>query len=164
MESGVAGLGYHMPANTQKDRSRYNPNGFPTSYSMIQQGFTAVVMCQQRELNLTTSPALDVVWENVTALNRTLILSQMLVQCPGDEEYTSSCKLKRAHHHESRCQPFLVDVVTEDDVISVFAVVCPVATGSREGQYGRREAILQPYTKMTSIRHNLQGRRTLRLY
>ncbi|KDR80026.1 hypothetical protein GALMADRAFT_265230 [Galerina marginata CBS 339.88] len=103
--------GNTMPANTRVELPHGSPPGFPTSYSMTQQGFTSDVTCTQRHLDETTSPSLEVVSQTrgIFHNSTTVTFAQLKVQCPGSPTPILSAP-----------------IMTSPDVHAVFSLACPV--------------------------------------
>jgi len=80
----------YLPANTKLERNINPPNGFSRGYTMLQQGFTSDVSCQERELNTTTSPSLELLHEAQTVFNRTIALVALKVLCSGATDYITT--------------------------------------------------------------------------
>jgi hypothetical protein len=80
--------GIAMPINVKVDKKWEALPGFPTSFSMIQQGFTAQVTCQQLGTNDSLYPTIIV---PVGTVNSFLTpFSVMQVVCPNSTEPSQS--------------------------------------------------------------------------
>jgi len=82
--------GMTIPVNVKIEQKSETPPGFPVSFSMSQQGFTAQVTCQQRELNASTRPSLVLRSQSDLLFNTTVTLAQLEVVCPTDTESSFS--------------------------------------------------------------------------
>ena len=85
-----------MPVNVNIEQKWATPPGFPVSFTMSQQGFSADVNCQQRDLDASTVPSLTLLASNQTLFNSTITLAQLRTLCPNstDADY-SGAFLKR---------------------------------------------------------------------
>ncbi|KIM46961.1 hypothetical protein M413DRAFT_23277 [Hebeloma cylindrosporum] len=101
--------GTTIPVNVKVEQNWATPPGFPVSFSMSQQGFTAQVTCQQRELDASTKPSLVLRSQNDILFNTTVTLAQLEVVCPTNTQSSLS-------------EPILTSV----NVDAVFAISCPV--------------------------------------
>jgi len=61
---------------------------------MTQQGFTAQVTCQQRELDKSTSPSFVINPGTDTLFNTNVTLAQLEVVCPDTQSYLSGTLLQ----------------------------------------------------------------------
>jgi len=75
-----------MPVNVKVQQKWASPPGFPVSFSMSQQGFTAEVTCQQQALDVGTVPSLTLLSSNQTLFNRTITLAQLKTLCPNSTD------------------------------------------------------------------------------
>ena len=75
-----------MPVNAKVDQKWVTPPGFPVSFSMSQQGFSADVTCQQQNLDTTTVPSLTLLSTNQTLFNTTITLAQLKTLCPNSTD------------------------------------------------------------------------------
>jgi hypothetical protein len=82
--------GKTIPVNVRLEQKWATPPGFPVSFSMSQQGFTAQVTCQKRKLDETTSPSLVIRRGNDTLFNTNVTLVQLEVVCPTDTQSSFS--------------------------------------------------------------------------
>ncbi|KDR80028.1 hypothetical protein GALMADRAFT_222940 [Galerina marginata CBS 339.88] len=101
--------GNSLPVNTNVEDLLSRPAGFPVSFTMTQQGFTANVSCSQRPMNQTTVPSMQILSATQTVFNSPLTLAQLVVQCPNSAAATVS-------------RP----VMTSSNVDAVFGISCPV--------------------------------------
>jgi len=67
----------------KNDQKWATPLGFPVSFTMSQQGFTADVNCQQQDLDGSTVPSLTLRQSNQTLFNQTITLAQLESLCPN---------------------------------------------------------------------------------
>lgn len=77
--------GSSLPVNTEIEHLPNRPSGFPVSFTMTQQGFTANVSCAQRPVNETTSPSMRLLSATQSIFNATstITLAQLVVRCPN---------------------------------------------------------------------------------
>ncbi|TFK73517.1 hypothetical protein BDN72DRAFT_185212 [Pluteus cervinus] len=80
LDSAIS-AGRVLPANTFLDAPASSSEGFGTNYTVTQQGFTADVACEQRNLSATTVPAVKFSSINSTFLNFTVAIQQMVTDC-----------------------------------------------------------------------------------
>src|SRR5258708_3012073 len=71
-----------MHVNVKVEQKLATPPGFPISFSMSQQGFTAQVTCKQQELDASTRPSLVLRSQSDLLFNATVTLAQLEVVCP----------------------------------------------------------------------------------
>ncbi|KIM46986.1 hypothetical protein M413DRAFT_422590 [Hebeloma cylindrosporum] len=108
--------GSSLPVNTEIERLPNQPtSGFPVSFTMTQQGFTANVSCAQRPVNETTSPSMRLLsqTQSIFSATSTVTLAQLVVQCPNAAQSITS-------------RP----VMTSSNVDAVFGLSCPVTDAS----------------------------------
>jgi len=84
--------GTTLPVNVKIEQKSETPSGpgFPVSFYMSQQGFTAQVTCQQRELDASTRPSLVLRSQSDLLFNTTVTLAQLEVVCPTDSQSSYS--------------------------------------------------------------------------
>ena len=84
--------GSGLPVNTEIERLPNQPSGFPVSFTMTQQGFTANVTCAQRPVNETTSPSMRLLstTESIFSATTSVTLAQLVIQCPNSAQNVSS--------------------------------------------------------------------------
>ena len=84
-----------MPVNVNVEQKWATPRapGFPVSFTMSQQGFTADVKCQQQDLDTSTVPSLTLLASNQTVFNSTITLAQLRTLCPNSTDADFSCAL-----------------------------------------------------------------------
>ena len=82
--------GTMMPVNVKVEQKWASPPGFPVSFSMSQQGFSADVTCKQQELDATTVPSLTLLESNQTLFNTTVTLAQLRTLCPNSNDPDNS--------------------------------------------------------------------------
>lgn len=89
--------GETLPASITRAVEINSPDGFETNYTLIQQGFTANVSCEKRELSLDTVPAVDYIITNDTLFDDETLYFKINVTllCPGANT-TISRRLVRA--------------------------------------------------------------------
>ncbi|TFK63122.1 hypothetical protein BDN72DRAFT_929206, partial [Pluteus cervinus] len=89
--SGVT-TGRFLPTNThvQQQQSEDTPLTLPKNYTVRQQGFTASIFCEQRELDESTTPS--IVFSNGTGMvdGDTIEESRMLLGCPSGNFFNST--------------------------------------------------------------------------
>ncbi|KAF8649598.1 hypothetical protein AX16_005689 [Volvariella volvacea WC 439] len=78
-----------LPANAAIASSVRSPPGFPMNYTVTQQGFTADVHCEQRDLNEDTSPSLRWRIEPQTVGGRDLFIADAEIGCGGGNASTT---------------------------------------------------------------------------
>ncbi|PFH47913.1 hypothetical protein AMATHDRAFT_66542 [Amanita thiersii Skay4041] len=72
-----------LPINTRLLKPlTHHPQGFQKSYNVTQQGFTANVTCQQRQLDAQTVPALQV-QQNTTVQVSSFVITNVIFGCNG---------------------------------------------------------------------------------
>ena len=81
-----------MPINVKNNQKWATPPGFPVSFTMTQQGFSADVNCQQQDLDESTVPSLNLLTSNQTLFNQTITLAQLKSLCPNstDPDYSGA--------------------------------------------------------------------------
>lgn len=72
-----------LPASAVRAADINSPDGFNTNYTIIQQGFTANISCEKRDLNLDTIPPLVSSLTNQTLFNVPYFDLTITIQCPG---------------------------------------------------------------------------------
>ena len=82
--------GTTIPVNVKVEQKVPTPPGFPVSFSMSQQGFTAQVTCKQQELNSSTQTSLVLRSQSDLLFNSTVTLAQLDVVCPATTQNSSS--------------------------------------------------------------------------
>ncbi|KIM38937.1 hypothetical protein M413DRAFT_29851 [Hebeloma cylindrosporum] len=78
--------GTMMPVNVKVNQKWASPPGFPVSFSMSQQGFSADVTCRQQDLDASTVPSLTLLSSNQTLFNKTVTLAQLRTLCPNSTD------------------------------------------------------------------------------
>ena len=79
-----------MPVNVNIEQKWPTPPGFPVTFSMSQQGFSAQVKCEQRELDASTRPSLILRSQSDLLFNTSVTLAQLEVVCPTSTESSYS--------------------------------------------------------------------------
>ena len=72
-----------MPVNVKVEQKWATPPGFPVSFSMSQQGFSADVNCQQQDLDANTIPSLTLLTSTQNLFNMPITLAQLRTLCPN---------------------------------------------------------------------------------
>ncbi|TFK73336.1 hypothetical protein BDN72DRAFT_197586 [Pluteus cervinus] len=73
--------GQQLPVHTFLDQNIHSPKGFSTNYTVTQQGLTADIHCEQRNLTDTTNPSVQFFTVNQTFINTTVTFESMVVGC-----------------------------------------------------------------------------------
>jgi hypothetical protein len=123
--------GSGLPVNTEIKHLSNQPSGFPVSFTMTQQGFTANVSCAQRPVNETTSPSMRLLSATQSIFNATstITLAQLVVQCPNAAQSIIS-----RGYHWSLSSMFLVCSIVPclrscDDVVQRRRSIRPLLSG-----------------------------------
>jgi len=101
--------GQTLPVNVEIEKYDNTPPGFPVRFSMTQQGFSAYVQCQQRQLDATTRPSVRLQTKVDTLFDQDVTLAQLEVICPATTNTSYS-----------------ETVLTSANVDALFGVSCPV--------------------------------------
>jgi len=136
-ESKISSVtGDTIPVNVEIARVDDAPPGFPVRFSMTQQGFSAHVKCEQRQLSGSTRPSLNLRSQKDTLFNATVTLAQIEVICP-----TASVP--------SYSEP----VLTSDNVDALFGISCPVNQINGAQRWGMScSFLLRKFETQTSSR------------
>jgi len=89
--------GTMMPVNARVQQKWAAPPGFPVSFSMSQQGFSADVTCQQEDLDASTVPSLTLISSNQTLSDTTITLAHLRTLCPNSTDADFSGAFLRSH-------------------------------------------------------------------
>ncbi|CAA7267201.1 unnamed protein product [Cyclocybe aegerita] len=110
IESSILSVqGENIPVNVKIHRKENTPRGFPVRFSMTQQGFTAQVSCQQRNLDANTRPSIRLRSQLDRLFDSPVTLAQLEVVCPTASSAT-----------------FSEPVLTSTNVDALFGISCPV--------------------------------------
>ncbi|KAJ3516018.1 hypothetical protein NLJ89_g1392 [Agrocybe chaxingu] len=110
VESSILSVrGETIPVNVKIDRNEETPRSFPVRFSMTQQGFTAQVNCQQRDLDANTSPSVRLRSQLDRLFDSPVTLAQLELICPA-----------------ARSPMFSEPILTSANVDALFGISCPM--------------------------------------